>query len=99
MEEEIEMLKKKIDELEKEIAVKDKKAENSEKLGFAPEPRGLKKQDYEYVEGWKIIDLRIMNEALEIAQKCGHSQVVLVEANRTRMRTGLASHLAYLCIT
>jgi len=99
MEEEIEILKNKIDELEKKIAVKNQKADNSEKLGFAPEPRGLKKQDYEYVEGWKIIDLRIMNEALEIAQKCGHSQVVLVEANRTRMRTGLASHLAYLCIT
>jgi len=99
MEEEIEMLKKKIDELEKEIAAKDQKTDHIEKLDYAPEPRGLKKQDYEYVEGWKIIDLRIMNEALEIAQKCGHSQVVLVEANRTRMRTGLASHLAYLCIT
>ena len=79
-------------------------------MADAPEPRGLKRQEYDYVEGWKIVDLKIMNEALgtniqqcitvsncsplsEIAQKCGHSQVVLVESNRKKMRADLAAHL------
>jgi hypothetical protein len=31
---------------------------------MVPEPRALKKQEYDYVEGWKIVDLKIMNEAL-----------------------------------
>lgn len=88
------MLRKKVAELEKKLDTKE-----DEELGMVPEPRALKKQEYEYVEGWKIVDLKIMNEALEIAQKCGHSQVVLVEANRKRMRADLAVHMAYVCIT
>jgi len=94
MEEEVEMLRKKVAELEEKLA-----GEDGEKLAVVPEPRALQKQEYDYVEGWKIVDLKIMNEALEIAQKCGHSQVVLVEANRKQMRAGLAVHLAYVCIT
>jgi len=97
MEEEIEKLKKKVAELENEVATQND--DEDQKLADAPEPRGLKRQEYDYVEGWKIVDLKIMNEALEIAQKCGHSQVVLVESNRKKMRADLAAHLAYVCIT
>jgi len=100
MEEEVEMLRNKIEELEKKIALReDKNVIKEEKLGSASEPTEPKKADYDYVEGWKIIDLKMMNEALEIAQKCGHSQVVLVEVNKKTMRSGLAAHLAYVCIT
>ena len=34
------------------------------RLGSASEPTEPKKADYDYVEGWKIIDLKMMNEAL-----------------------------------
>jgi len=94
---EVENLRKNIKELEKKLAEKQINIED-EKLGSAPVPKVLQSPDYDYVEGWKMIDLKIMNEALEIAQKCGHSQIVLVEVNRTKVREGLASHLAYVCI-
>ena len=58
--------------------------------------------------------MKIINEALgklgieilnllfpfytEIAQKCGHSQIVLVEANRGRMRSDLSAHLGKFLI-
>eukprot|EP00092_Neocalanus_flemingeri_P006542 GFUD01007052.1.p1 GENE.GFUD01007052.1~~GFUD01007052.1.p1 ORF type:complete len:560 (+),score=220.44 GFUD01007052.1:152-1831(+) len=97
MEQEIENLKKRVVDLEKKLAGKEfRTAAMDERV---PEPKGLKKQEYEYVEGWKIVDMKIMNEALEIAQKCGHSQIVLVEANRQKMRADLSAHLAYVCIT
>ena len=34
------------------------------------------------VEGWKVVDLGMMGEALQAAQACGHSQLVLVEVGR-----------------
>merc|ERR1711970_1520992 len=101
-EQEVDVLKQKIAELEEKLARQEEDGFNSDSHASLPsvsEPKIFKKQLYEYVEGWKLLDLKIMNEALEIAQKCGHSQVVLVEVNRTKVREGLAAHLAYVCIT
>jgi len=97
MEQEVEELRKKVAELEEKLD--EQQTEERHILTQVPEPRALKKQSYEYVEGWNIVHMKNMNEALEIAQKCGHSQIVLVEANRQKMRTDLSAHLAYVCIT
>jgi len=100
-EQEVDALKQKIAELEEKLARQEEDGFNSDSHASLPsvsEPKIFKKQLYEYVEGWKLLDLKIMNEALEIAQKCGHSQVVLVEANRDKVRVDLVSQLAYVCI-
>ena len=49
------------------------------------------------VEGWKLVDLMALNEALEAAQLCGHNRLVLVEADRKVSREGLSAIVGFVC--
>jgi len=53
--------------------------------------------EYDQVEGWKLVDLMALNEALEAAQLCGHNRLVLVEADRKVSREGLSAIVGFVC--
>ena len=53
--------------------------------------------NFDQVEGWKLVDLMALNEALEAAQLCGHNRLVLVEADRKVSREGLSAIVGFVC--
>jgi len=101
MEAEVRRLRKQVLELEKRLAdVCYEDGKSTVRLEKADEPNEkINTQEFDYVEGWKIVDLKIMNEALEMAQRCGHSKLVLVEANKNHARVDLAAHLGKFFLT
>jgi len=96
MEKELEELKEKVSKLER-IILRDEGGPAPGSDSATPTPRVRDRPEYDQVDGWKLISLGALGQALERAQHCGHGQLVLVEVDRKLQRWGLAVVLGYVC--
>jgi len=99
LEAEVAILQQRVTKLENEAKTRPKvnKEEDELNLESTKLPDSVEKVEYDIVEGWKIIDLGILNKVLASAQKCGHSSLGIVEVNRKNFRNDLNSFLGLLC--
>lgn len=98
MEAEVESLRQRVEQLERLV-----KGEDGGTASLQPSQCGAQgpilrpMPEYDQVEGWKLVDLMALNEALEAAQLCGHGRLVLVEADRKVAREGLSAIVGFVC--
>lgn len=103
MEAEVESLRQRVEQLER--LVKGEGGGGGDGGGGSLQPSQCGAQgptlrpmpEYDQVEGWKLVDLMALNEALEAAQLCGHNRLVLVEADRKVSREGLSAIVGFVC--
>jgi len=99
MEAEVESLRQRVEQLERLVKGEgdggDGSLQPSQCGAQGPTLRPM--PEYDQVEGWKLVDLMALNEALEAAQLCGHNRLVLVEADRKVSREGLSAIVGFVC--
>lgn len=77
----------------------------TEKLGnlsvrpdlLTKEPMSEKEAVFSACSGYKLIDCQLLQQALETAQACGHSSLVITELDLASSRQGLVTQLAFIC--
>jgi len=104
MEAEVESLRQRVEQLERLVKGEEAGAgagagaEGLQPSECGPQGPTLRPiPEYDQVEGWKLVDLMALNEALEAAQLCGHNRLVLVEADRKVSREGLSAIVGFVC--